>query len=80
MSARNHFEPFQFKVINTTDEYAIALVLVDELFNAKPGTPHGDELELLLLMVESYEKKTFPIDPPHPVEAIRFRTEQKGSK
>lgn len=47
---------------------------------AKPGTPDGDELELLLLLIGTYEDEKFPIDLPDPIEAIRFRMEQKELK
>ncbi|MEZ6113070.1 MAG: ImmA/IrrE family metallo-endopeptidase [Pirellulaceae bacterium] len=53
---------------------------VEQLFSATPGTVEGDELELLLLLVETYEKQEFPIDLPDPVEAIRFRMEQSQLK
>ena len=40
------------------------------------NTPAGDEFEILLTLVEAYEEKHYPIPPPHPIEAIRFRIEQ----
>lgn len=80
ISPHNHSEPIHPKVIDTTDDYEAALMRVEELFNSKPGTLHGNELELLLFMVEAYEKKAFPIDPPHSIEATRFRMEQGGTK
>lgn len=65
------------KVIKTEDEYEAALGRVSELFDAKPGTPEGDELELLVLLVEKYEEATHPIGLPDPLTAIRFRMEQQ---
>jgi len=44
----------------------------------KPGTPKGDRLDVLLTLVESYERAHYPIDPPDPIDAIRFRLEQAG--
>jgi len=41
--------------------------------DADPGTPEGDELELLVTLVEMYEKIEEPIDPPGSVEALKFR-------
>ena len=73
---RKPSKPFHPKVIKTTSEYERALARVKELFTAKSGTTDGDELELLLLLVETYEEKEFPIDLPDPIEAIRFRMEQ----
>ncbi len=62
--------------IKTTAEYERALARVEELFTAIPGTAEGDELELLLLLIETYEEKEFPIGLPDPIEAVRFRMEQ----
>ena len=68
------------KLIKTAADHAAALARIDELFTAKPGTPEGDELDLLVTLVELYEEKQFPIALPSPVEAIRFRMEQQGLK
>lgn len=68
------------KVIKTQAEYESAMARVEELFDARPGTPKGDELELLLLLVDSYEEKAFPINLPDPVTAIRFRMDQQNLK
>jgi HTH-type transcriptional regulator/antitoxin HigA len=61
------------KVINTEKDYERALVRINDLMDADPGTPKGDELELLVTLVEMYEKTEHPIDPPAPVEALKFR-------
>ena len=66
------------KVIKTEADYEAAMARVEELFDAKPGTAKGDELELLLLLVEKYEEKAFPIGLPDPIAAIQFRMEQEG--
>ncbi len=79
-STRKASKPFHPKVIKTTVEHERALARIEELFTAKPGTPDGDELELLLLLVETYEAKVYPIDLPDPIEAIRFRMEQAKLK
>jgi len=68
------------KVIKTEAEYKATLARVEAIFDAKPGTAKGDELELLLLLVETYEDRTYPIDLPDPIEALRFRMEQQGLK
>lgn len=65
------------KVIKTDAEYKATLACVEKIFDARPGTAKGDELELLLLLVEKYEETEFPIDLPDPVTAIRFRMEQQ---
>ena len=68
------------KVIKTEADYKAALKRIDEIFDAKRGTEKGDELELLSILVEIYEEKMFPIDPPDPVTALEFRMEQQGLK
>lgn len=57
-----------------------ALARIDNIIDSKPGTPAYDELEILSTLVEVYENKHYPIDPPDPVEAIKFRMEQMGLK
>jgi HTH-type transcriptional regulator / antitoxin HigA len=66
--------------VKTKKDYEAALKRIDQLFNAKPNTPSGDELEILVTLVEVYENKKFNIAPPDPVEAIKFRMEQLGLK
>ncbi len=67
-----------YKVIKTEEDYKKALSRIDELMDAGPNTPEGNELELLVILVELYEEKKYPIEMPDPVEAIRFRMEQLG--
>ena len=62
--------------IKSTQDYERALARVDELMDAEPDTPEGDELDVLVTLVESYEDKHFPIESPDPVEAILFRMEE----
>lgn len=66
------------KIIRTEEDYDTALERVSELMTAKKGTPEGDELEVLSLLVENYEKAQHPIDLPSPLEAIKFRMDQAG--
>jgi len=63
------------KPIKTKSDYEAALKKVDELFNAKPNTPAGDLLDVLVTLIEAYEQKHFNITPPDPIEAIKFRME-----
>jgi HTH-type transcriptional regulator/antitoxin HigA len=44
----------------------------------KPGSRLSDELEILSVLIEGYEEKHYPISPPHPIEAIKFKWEQMG--
>ena len=68
------------KIIKTEEEYNQALVRLEKIFDAEVGTPEGDELELLSLLIDNYEKIHYPIDLPDPIEAIKFRMEQLGIK
>ena len=62
--------------IRTEADYDQALAEVDRLWGSKQGTPNGDRLDVLLVLIEDYEAKHHSIDPPDPVEAIKFRMEQ----
>ena len=68
------------KLIKTEADHQAALARIEAIFDAKPGTPEGDELDLLSTLVEMYEEKAFPIRLPSPVAAIQFRMEQQGLK
>lgn len=64
------------KPIKTEQDYRLALTRLEVVFDALPNTTEGDELEILGVLIESYEKTHFPIDMPDPIEAIKFRMEQ----
>lgn len=66
------------KPIRTKKDYQQALARLEMIFDAKKGSPEGDELEILSMVVESYENQHFPIGFPDPIEAIKFRMEQLG--
>ncbi len=68
------------KLIKNDTEHAAALERIQEIFDAKPGTPEGDEFELLVHLVDEYEAAHHVIEPPDPIEAIKFRMEQGGLK
>ncbi len=68
------------KVIKTEEDYESALTRINELMDADPGTDAFDELELLAMLVDTYENTVHPIDLPDPIEAIRFRMDQTGLK
>lgn len=70
----------QIRPIRNEEDYQAALKAVSPLFDVEPevGTPEGDFFEVMCLLIEEYEKKHYPIDPPDPIEAIKFRMEQKG--
>ena len=64
------------KPINTEKDYNDSISRIEELWGAKKDTPEGDELDLLVTLVESYEMQHYPIAPPDPIDAIKFRMEQ----
>jgi HTH-type transcriptional regulator / antitoxin HigA len=68
----------KIKPLRTKADYERALREIERMWGAKEGTPQGNQLDVLATLVEAYEPKHFPIDPPDPIEAIRFRLEQQG--
>lgn len=66
--------------IKTEQDYKTALKAVEPYFDNEPtiDTPEGDYFEVMCLLIEEYEAKNHPIDPPEPIEAILFRMEQQG--
>ena len=68
----------ELKPIRSKADYRIALAEVERLWGAKSGTPEGDRLDVLATLIEAYEDEHYPMDPPDPIEAIKFRMEQQG--
>lgn len=66
------------KPIKTDADYRAALKEVESLMTAEPNTPEGEKLDILVTLIEAYERTHFPLDLPDPVEAIKFEMEQKG--
>lgn len=66
------------KPIRSEADYEVALAEVARLWGAKSGTPRGDRLDVLATLIDSYESEHYPIDPPDPIEAIKFRMEQQN--
>lgn len=64
--------------IRNEKDYHKALNRLEDIFDAKKGTEEGDELEILSILIDQYEKENFPIGMPDPIEAIKFRMEQMG--
>ena len=78
------FEPespvkaMDIKPIKTDADYRAALRDIESLMTAELDTPEGERLDILVTLVEAYERRHFLLDLPDPVEAIRFQMEQKG--
>jgi HTH-type transcriptional regulator/antitoxin HigA len=66
------------KPIKTKADYRAVLKEIETLMAAKANTPDGDRLDVLVTLVEAYERAHFPMDLPDAVEAIKFRMEQAG--
>lgn len=66
------------KPIRTEADYKAALARVDMLMDAEPGTPEGEELDILADLIDHYEAKHVPMGFPSPIAAIEFRMEQAG--
>ena len=66
------------KPIRSEKDLRAAFKRLDVIFQAPAGTPEADEMEVLVTLIEAYENKHYPISPPDPVEAIKFRMEQQG--
>jgi HTH-type transcriptional regulator/antitoxin HigA len=66
----------EIKPIRTRADHRAALKEIETLMTAKACTPKGERLDVLVTLIEAYERKHFPMDLPDPIEAIRFRMEQ----
>ena len=68
----------KLKPIKNNRELNRALKRIDELWGAKPNTPKGDELDILMLIVEKYEDEHYAIPTSDPIEAIKFLMDQNS--
>lgn len=64
--------------IKTETDYRVALGEIERLFEAVPETPEGDRLDILMLLVEDYEERQYPVPPPNPVAALEYYLESRG--
>lgn len=64
--------------IRTDEDYQSVLRELGQLFDAQPGTPEGDKLDILTTLVEAYEAQHYPIDTPDPIEMIQYYLESRG--
>jgi HTH-type transcriptional regulator/antitoxin HigA len=68
----------EVRPIRTKRDYEAALKEVERLWGAKTGTRDGDRLDVLATLIDAYEADRYRMDPPDPIEAIKFRMEQQG--
>lgn len=66
------------KPIRSEADHEAALAEVERLWGAKAGTPRGDRLDVLATLIDAWESEHHPMDPPDPIEAIKFRMEQQN--
>lgn len=66
------------KPIRSDEDLQGAFQRLEGIFQAEDGTPEADEMEILVTLIEAYENKNYPITPPDPIEAIKFRMDQQG--
>ena len=64
------------KPIRNDIDYQNALSRLETLWGAKPDTAEGDELDVLMVLVEVYEKDHYPMPPSDPINAILFLMDQ----
>jgi HTH-type transcriptional regulator/antitoxin HigA len=68
----------RLKILKTKKEYLQSLERLEEIFQAKSGSPESDEADVLALLIKDYEDKHYVINAPSPIEAIKYRMEQQG--
>jgi HTH-type transcriptional regulator / antitoxin HigA len=68
----------ELKPIRTETDLALAMEELKRLWGAKDGTAQSDRLDVLATLIDVFESEHFPMDPPDPIEAIKFRMEQQG--
>ncbi len=68
----------EVKPIRTKRDYDAALAEVERLWGAAAWTRDGDRLDVLATLIDAYEAEHYPMDPPDPIEAIKFRMQQQG--
>ena len=68
----------ELKPIRSEADYERSLAEAERLWGAKSGTPEGDRLDVLATLIDAWESQHYPMDPPDPIEAIKFRMEQQG--
>jgi HTH-type transcriptional regulator/antitoxin HigA len=66
--------------IRNEKDHQRTLARMEKIFDARKGSKEGDELEVLAILVDTYENEHFPIGMPDPIEAIKYRMEQMGMK
>lgn len=66
----------ELKPIHSDSDHEAALIEVEQLWGTTSGTPEGDRLDVLATVIDAYESQHHPMDPPAPIEALKFRMEE----
>lgn len=68
------------KPIKSETEYDAALMALEKVFEAVPGTPEADQAEILVMLINKYEEQHYPINTPDPIEALKYIMQEKELK
>ena len=66
--------------IKSEADYRAALQEIESLMRAEPGTPEGERLDVMVTLVDAYERAHFPMDLPDPIEAVKFGWSSSDSR
>jgi len=69
---------FRLRPLRNDEDYRAAMAEIDQIWGAEAGTPEGDRLEILAMLVERYERDRWPIAPADPIDVIAFYMEQNN--
>lgn len=64
--------------VRTEDDYESALAEVETLIAARPGTPEGDRLDVLVTLIQAYEAEHHAIEAPDPIALLQYVMEERG--
>src|SRR3990172_9358319 len=78
MPARFEVATMELKPIRSKREHQAALKEIEALWNARAGTAEADRLEVLVVLVEAYERRHFPVEAPHPIDFLLHVMEARG--
>lgn len=73
-------DTMEIRLIKTEEDYQNALSRMDQIFDAREGSKESDEADILVILIDEYENKHYPIDVPDPIEAIKIRMEEMQLK
>lgn len=66
------------KAIKTEEQYKVTLQQIKSLWHCAENSSEADVLEVLSILADDYENKHYPITPPDPIDAIKYKMEEDG--